>query len=628
MKRQLSDEEYPPLNGNPVSILVSAWIGVSATVVISGWCFSFLGILGLVWIPDAFALLAGIVLVMRSYPAVSAAERNVVLRLFLSPPFLLLGGLILAAIVCYPPVTYDSVSYRLPRILLWLQEGRIAHLPVSDERINSMTHVWELLTLPVVKVWGESLPEATSFIGWVMTILISFDFARRLGADERKAVWMAMIPASAFGCVLQAAGTSNDLLATAFVLASAWFAVSSLDDHATRRWCTLMSALSLALAAGTKPHFMVLGLPWCLWFVISPGAPWRSLRWFDPLWAVPSGLLLSALPALILNKIHYGRMTGPNEIMEGSHEALVNLAASASMVIWQQLQLPLNPLAAHWNEIQRGWVASSSWHEKVPKLGFGMSEIPLADNASLGIAVFAVLLYGFLLAIRNKRRVATWCWWCMASGLAAFCLAGSKVVPATIGRSFLGFLMLAAPVSLAGLMPLKISVIRRCSWICAVFAAIVLAITPTHPLWPAAFLLGNLQSSGTHTSLQSRISKYVSFTERHDAGKDLIDLVNNDKPLGVLAGGGEPLLTVIGRHRGKTIFYAPDTDLAVIEKSDVEWLLVTGLAPELHNAAIDALGSSGLWKRIGSHSYTTELRRGPMIWTLYRRVATDDSDAQ
>jgi len=617
-----SRQPYPALAGNPVAILLSAWIGVSATVVLSGWCFSFLGILGWVWIPAALALLTGIILVIHSWRGVSSGERCAVLHLLLSPAFLLLVGLVLAAILCYPPVTYDSVSYRLPRILLWLQEGRIMHVPVSDERINSMTHVWELITLPLVRMWGEALPEATSFVAWVMLILIFFDFARRLGVDDAKAAWMALIPGSAFGCVLQAAGTSNDLLATTFVLASAWFAVSSGEDHSTRRRCTLFSALSLALAAGTKPHFLVLGLPWLIWFVFSPSTPWRSLRWFDPLWVGPSGLLLSAFPALMRNKSHYGLMTGPNEILEGSHEPLVNLAASAAMILWQQLQLPFNPLASRWNEIQGAWIISSSWREKVPKLSFGISEIPLADNASLGIAVFTVLLAGFLLALRNRRLVPTWCWWIMATGWLGFCLAGSKVVPATIGRSFLGFMMLMAPVSLAGLGGLNLSKIRGFSWLCTGCAAVALVVTPTHPLWPATHLKRYLESRGGHDSLRDRIHKYLTFTGRHDAGGDLVDLIRDQGTLGVLAGAGEPLVTVITQHAGRTIFYIPGTDLDGIEKTDANWLLVTGIATELHSPVIESVGSSNRWEKIGSHVYTTELRRGPVIWTLYHRLHT------
>ena len=604
-----------------MAILLAAWIGLSAVTVLSGWCFSFMGILGWVWIPDACALLAVLALVMRSWRRVSPEERRVLPRILLSPPFLMLAGLVIAAILCYPPETHDSLSYRLPRILLWLQEGRVAHLPVSDERINLMPHVWELLTLPLVKVWGEALPELPSFTGWVMTILIFLDFARRLGADAGKAAAMALIPGSAFGCVLQAAGTSNDLLATSFVLASAWFAVSSRDDRATGRGRILLSALSLALATGTKPHFMVLGLPWLIWFVFSSGAPWKSLRWFDPLWVAPTGLLLSAFPALLLNKSHYGLMTGPVEIMEGSHEPLVNLAASASMTIWQQLQLPLNPAASRWNEIQGAWIVASHWREKVPKLGFGALEIPLVDSASLGIAVFAVLLTGFFLALRKRRLVPAWCWWCMASGLVGFCLAGSKVVPSTVGRSFLGFVMLTAPLSLAGLAGLSGATIRRLSRSCAVCAAVVLVLTPTHPLWPAAFVERGLASLGGHDAARERLHTYLSFTERHDAGKDLVALIRDHGTLGVLAGGGEPLVTVIRGHAGKTVFYVPGTALDSIDASDADWLLVTGIAPELHAPAIGALGGSVVWEQAGAHAYTTELRRGPVLWTLYHRVA-------
>jgi hypothetical protein len=80
-------------------------------------------------------------------------------------------------------------------------------------------------------------------------------------------------------------------------------------------------------------------------------------------------------------------------------------------------------------------------------------------------------------------------------------------------------------------------------------------------------------------------------------------------------------VTVISGHAGKTVFYVPGTVLDSIDASDADWLLVTGIAPELHGPAIGALGGSVVWEQAGAHAYTTELRRGSVMWTLYHRVA-------
>ena len=99
----------------------------------------------------------------------------------------------------------------------------------------------------------------------------------------------------------------------------------------------------------------------------------------------------------------------------------------------------------------------------------------------------------------------------------------------------------------------------------------------------------------------------------------MVSLIKNDSSLGVLAGGGEPLMLLITGHHGKTILYSPGIDLASIEASGVEWLIITGLAPDKHSATIRAVNESDGWEKIGSAEYQTELRRGYKTWFLYRR---------
>ena len=626
MSKDSNDHSYPLMRGNPVAILLSAWIWLSAMVVLLGWGFSFLGILRWVWIPDAMSLIAIISWVKLAWKNVSATECKALCDLLLFRPLLLLLALIAAAILLYPPETYDSLSYRLPRILLWLQEGSITHLPVSDERINLMPHVWELMTLPLMSVSGEAFLEIPSLVAWVVGLLILWDFARRLGVDPLRAAWMAAIPASAFGFVLQAAGTSNDLLATAFILCSAWFAVSFHGAGASGRQCVLLSGVALALAAGTKPHFIVLVLPWLIWFLAAPGRPWRMLGIIDPLWAIPIGLLCSPLPAFILNHRHYGNYTGPTTSLEGSHQPLVNMAAGTAMMVWQQLQLPINPIVSRWNDLQEAWIVSTHWRDKVPKLGFGMGEIPLVDNASMGAAVFAVLMVGLILAIKRRHNIPSWCWWLAGAGLIGFSLASSKIVPASIGRSYLGFMALGIPVALAGLRDVPIRAVQLATWSCVICSAVVLILTPTHPLWPTNYVRRTAESNPSLASLARNIQKYQSFGEKHEAGGTLVSQIKNDGALGIgvgvgiLAGAGEPLVKLIRGHHGKTILYSPGTDLASIEASGVEWLMVTGLAPEVHSTTIQALHGSKRWKMISAAEYQTELRRGYKTWFLYQRT--------
>ncbi|MCE9543261.1 MAG: hypothetical protein K8R38_07065 [Verrucomicrobia bacterium] len=615
MSKDSNDHSYPLMRGNPVAILLSAWISLSAMVVLLGWGFSFLRILDWVWIPDVLALLTVIALALRSWRWVSLGEREVLLNTLLFPPFLLLAVLIGFAIALYPPETHDSLSYRIPRMLLWLQDGWVAHLPVSDERINSMTHVWEFLALPMMKVSGDSFLELPSLISWGVSFIVFWDFSRCLGADPRRAAWIGIIPASATGFVLQAAGTSNDLLATTFILSSVWFAAAFHKMESCPRAYVLLSALSLALGAGTKPHFIVLGLPWVIWFFAAPGRPWRVLRMIDLLWAIPTGLIVSPLPAFLMNRWHYGSLTGPvADILEGSHDPIANLSAASVMMIWQQLQLPLNPLARSWNKIQEQWIESVHWRDKVPKFSLDIREIPMVDNASLGIVVTAAMTMGIIVAFRNRRTIPRWCWWCLASGVFGFCIAASKVVPSTVGRSFLGFLMLACPIALAGMTRLSSLTIKVAALCSVTAAAVVLVICPAHPLWPVGLISNHLGESS-----MAQLQKYRSFTERYYAGADLIACIPSNSSVGVLAGAGEPLVQLwqpYGAGR-RVIFHSPGTNLAAISGSETQWLLAAGLAHELHAPLLKEIAASASWHEVARKSYVSELSRGPQEWILY-----------
>ena len=258
------------------------------------------------------------------------------------------AGLLAAAVALIAwaaaPNNWDSMTYHLPRVLHWIQNGSLSHYP---------THVLRQLTLSpgaeYAVAQGKLLAGSERVVAFVQTLawlggsLAASLVAKDLGSGRRGQAFAAVFAVTLPMAILQASSTQNDLVVAFWLLALAHFALRAVHGEAGLLvWLAAGGSLGLALL--TKATAFLFAFPFVLWLAASAWRSRRSAPWRAALAAFALVVLVNAA-AWARNLALFGSPLG------GDHGAvnaaftpaivLSNLARNASL----QLTMP----SAAWN---------------------------------------------------------------------------------------------------------------------------------------------------------------------------------------------------------------------------------------------------------------------------------------
>ncbi|MDZ4169202.1 MAG: hypothetical protein U1E26_06055 [Coriobacteriia bacterium] len=193
----------------------------------------------------------------------------------------------LARAVLYPPSNWDSLTYHLPRVFFWLQNGSVAHYPTAEARqlFSSPFANYAVLHVQAMTGGGDrfvGLPHVSAYI--FMLVAVSL-IALRLGATTRGQWFATLTAATVPMAVLQAPTTQNDLMCAAWCLIAVYGVlglVSSFSNEndtsvSTTAWTT-WAAGAAALAYLTKPTAVLLLAPFAVWLLLGPIRSTKPLR--------------------------------------------------------------------------------------------------------------------------------------------------------------------------------------------------------------------------------------------------------------------------------------------------------------------------------------------------------------
>ena len=601
----------------PFHIIFNAWLAYLAGITCLGWALSAFGAYRMM--APASVILVSVITILscKSWRITPHTDRKQLCGVLLFAPFLILLVVIILTGSLYLTTVLDSLGYRIPRMLMWLQEGRVHYINNTDARLNFMTPVWEFASTPIYQITGFRFLWLGSAISWVLLYLSLFvtSFCISSNADSRK--WLTMIPAASVGFVLQASSTMNDIWAAALVSISLVFIIAfekkpSFGD-------IVSSGLALSLAAGVKPHFAVLGLPWLLWFLFSPFNPLASVRWR---WTLPLGVLAvlcSPLLTFVNNYIHYGSFKG--EAGDGFGLGLwwMNILLGTVMMLWQIIQLPINPLAGTINSHFQHLLNTTGLAELAPRFRIGTSELLIVDYCSIGFVAALPLCIGFYLALRNCSVIPKWIICCLTAGAFSFLVTISQVVPGTLGRSFLAFVILFLPLALFGLAKLRLRPLKIIALVVVGTALFSLVVSPSHPLWPAKTTANYLNRFHDH------FVRYLSLQKKPYAGTSVIKTVPDDaKEIGIMAVGDQSLIQ-LWNHRNpelKVRFLPSETNIADLIKNGPRWFILIAADTTVPDALFAKLAADlekdSRFEPFFSDEFISRNVRGPERWILYR----------
>ena len=228
-----------------------ASIGVAATIFISTELFSAFHVLSRPAIVATWygvnAFLALAILVQRrrrmiplfSLPALNRFDRTMA--------GVLAGILIVETLIALvsPPNTWDSMTYHLPRVMHWIQNGSIAFYPTNSLRQLYLAPGAEMAIMQLMLLVGNdrlvNLVQLFCMIGSMVAVsLITCEF----GGARRVQIFAVVFAATVPMAVLQSTGTQNDLVETF------WLACFALFLLRLRNGRSLTNALSAGAALG------------------------------------------------------------------------------------------------------------------------------------------------------------------------------------------------------------------------------------------------------------------------------------------------------------------------------------------------------------------------------------------
>ena len=247
------------------------------------------------------------------------------------------------------PLNFDSHSYRLSRIAVWLQQGNLDPFPTNDPRHEFMAWNADLVMLWLLSFFGGGWPftKLTQWLGGLLMLASAFGLARLCGLSLT-GCWIALVVVLAMPNVgLQFLTTQTDLFTTGCLTAGVLFFIRFLRRPVIAY--ALAFGMGLGLAMGSKATVFYLGpgllLASIFWMYVSR-SQWR-------LWiagaALPTALIcFLGLPKYVFNIVQFENpFASPafisavhdNEGVSRGQKTAFNLSAYA----WQTLGSQTNP---------------------------------------------------------------------------------------------------------------------------------------------------------------------------------------------------------------------------------------------------------------------------------------------
>ena len=578
------------------------WLLYAATCSAAGWLFSFFHILnGSAYLILHIIFFISIFLLYRFqlkhlfclrtlhkirarfFPARRSHEHPLSLRLILPASFFLVAFLALLAGSIYSPNNFDALTYRLPRVLNWLQDNGWSWIHTINVRLNNRATGFEWLIAPQLSLFHtDRLLFLLNYLSFLLLPGLLFCLLRECRARVRNAwLWMWTFP-TGYGYLLQAGSICNDAFATVYALSATTLALRFAREYKTPD--LLFCLLSCALLTGAKASNLPLLLPVFLLLIFS----WKSLlHAWRPLIAIILPLILASLiPAAYLNWKYCGDWTGTRlEPSRFVSAPWIGLVGNFGQTLAQNFSPPILPSARALDSILQSllpyFIREPLRLDFEGGFTFGLGELP-TEASGLGFGLSLLLLIASIFSIPSWRRY----WRQSPLPIRIFLITGpisliwffTKTAIAGISRVVLPYFPIALAFILAASnwSRLHRSRLFRLTVLLNLFLAILTIVTdPSRPLWPAQTLLSHSTSSPPIEKLRTRaLSVYSNYGSRSDVFSPLRPLLPPSvSEVGFFNGGDDPVSSLWKPYGSLTVReVTPKDNLASLQARGLHYI--------------------------------------------------------
>ena len=225
-----------------------------------------------------FAVITGIVWYKKGKPVPEIKIKRSTKRIFyalLKDKYLLILGLAfifmcfvsICLVILLPVVNPDAEAYHVLRSLFWIGNKNLNHFVIGDIRNITMPINSEILYLWLLIFTKKQFAIGIfSFTGFLTATTSLYGIMKYIGIKERQRLWTIFILASFPSVIVQISGTETDIIIAGLTLAGIYLYMNYIKEM--KLSALYFSALSFALAIGTKSPALMLIIPvgiWMLW---------------------------------------------------------------------------------------------------------------------------------------------------------------------------------------------------------------------------------------------------------------------------------------------------------------------------------------------------------------------------
>jgi hypothetical protein len=509
--------------------------------------------------------------------------------------YLVTFGLIVLGSVWHEPNNYDGLSYRIPKVLYWLDQHRWHWINAPFQAINYTLPNYEWVTVPLFLATGGF--HGTVVINWIAFLALPslfFTLLRAFGVPGRLAYdWMWIFP-SGYLIALEAGSIGNDLIGLAFILAALHCANRFV---ATTRASGLFDAL---LAAGFCTGVKVTNLPLAVFVLIILLKNLKLLRARCFVFAIAATLaaLVSALIPILLNLAYSGSILGTTSSDDQAQSPVAGWLGNGLILLMAALMPPLFPganqiTALLEHSLGRGldaWLRLG-----YVKFSLRVNELPQEESGALGLGITLALMTSIVLWMGcdragnlsvRKSRLLPWqkiVWWGWL-GFAGLVVAARLGTGPSVPRNLLPWypLLLAPVIAFFGCgRTTRSSIWRMLAPLVSLSVVPALLLTPSRPLIPQSILLQLAQKSGASAALVERLNLvYDIYARRTNPFAAIVnELPQNARVLGLIDEGNEPTAAWWKPYGSRRCIYLrSETEVNAARAEGVQYIVVKELS--------------------------------------------------
>lgn len=321
---------------------------------------------------------------------------------------IIISGIVFVLSVCIVPYNWDSMTYHIPRIMHWIQNGSVAHYACHDISQISDSPLAEFVNMHVYLLSGntDKFLNLLQTFSYYVLIYFVYKISRRIGVSRRggqlASLLFATIP-TAFGEALM---TQVDLFASIWFVFFVYLTMDLIEEERLEfTKYNLARVLFLGIIAGiayiSKPHVCIGMFVFALWLVF------RCMQRKDKCNMIVSysgiaicSAFLIASPEIIRNFITFGSFAAK----ESSTGFLITNFSPAYLILNCMLHIGsnMNNTFVDISGFIRKVVGKSSLiltgDSQLPQ-GLSMWEDINPDDYNVDLAINSVVTYIFVLAL-------------------------------------------------------------------------------------------------------------------------------------------------------------------------------------------------------------------------------------